>query len=206
MPASVTGNYGVLALGGTAEPHRVALTGLGSARIADGIPVPDAAITIGNCNRRPSGLPYCGDVLMSSLTGAEMSVLSGYFRSPFPSTKGFSAYRMPGVAVHGPLIFAFSLVGFFLCWPHPMLRPLLIVWVLAGLYLGRDIAIICHYAPLLIIICWAVAGFVLFRPALILRFGSHVLISAMLSVGLGAVLFLVAFKMTREEHFERSKG
>jgi hypothetical protein len=133
--------------------------------------------------------------------------LFAYFRFPFPSAKGFSAYRTPGVAVHGPLILAFSLVGFFLCWPHPMLRPLLIIWVLAGLYLGRDIAIICHYAPLLIMICWAVAGFVLFRPAPILRFGaSHVLISAMLSVGLGAILFLVAFKMTRKENFEGSNG
>jgi len=129
-----------------------------------------------------------------------------YFRSPFPSAKGFSAYRMPGVAVHGPLILAFSLVGFFLCWPHPMLRPLLIVWVLAGLYLGRDIAILCHYAPLLIIICWAVAGFVLFRTTTILRFGaSHPLTSIVLSVGVGTVLFLVAFLMTREVIFERSK-
>jgi hypothetical protein len=72
------------------------------------------------------------------LGGVTMSVLS-YFRSPFPSTEGFSAYRMPGVAVHGPLIFASVFVGFFLCWPHPMLRPLLTIWVLGGIYLGRDI-------------------------------------------------------------------
>jgi hypothetical protein len=143
---------------------------------------------------------------MSSLTGAEVSVLS-YFRSPFPSTKGFSAYRMPGVAVHGPLIFTFVFVGFFLCWPHPMLRPLLIIWVLGGLYLGRDFTILCHYSPLLTLIAWGASAVVLFRPAPILRFGaSHVLISAMLSVGLGAVLFLVAFKMTREENFAGSKG
>jgi hypothetical protein len=45
---------------------------------------------------------------------------------------------MPGLAVHGPLIFSSALVGFLLCWPHPMLRPFLIVWVFAGFYLGRD--------------------------------------------------------------------
>jgi hypothetical protein len=52
-----------------------------------------------------------------------------YFRHPFPSTEGFSAYRMPGMAVHGPLILASTLAGFFLCWPHGILRPLLAVWV-----------------------------------------------------------------------------
>jgi hypothetical protein len=113
---------------------------------------------------------------------------------------------MPGGLVHWPLIFAFTFVGFFLCWPHPILRPLLIVWVLAGLYLGREVAILCHYTPLLTFICWAVAGAVLFRPAPIARFGaSHVVISALLSVGVGTVLSLIAFKMTREEKFKGAK-
>lgn len=123
-----------------------------------------------------------------------------YFRSPFPSTKGFSAYRMPGVAVHGPLILAFSSVGFFLCWPHPMLRPLFAVWILAGVYLGRDIAVRCHYYPLLTLISWGISGVVLFKLAPIMRFGiSHVVIPALLSVALGIVLFSVAFVMTREK-------
>lgn len=122
-----------------------------------------------------------------------------YFRSPFPSRQGFSAYRMPGALVHGPLIFAATLVGFFLCWPHPLLRPLLIVWVLAGLYLGRDLAILCHYAPLLTLICWAAAGLVLFRPAPILRLGvSRPLVSAWLSVAAATILLLVAVHMTRD--------
>jgi len=121
-----------------------------------------------------------------------------YFRSPFPSTKGFSAYRMPGAAVHGPLIFAFAFVGFFLCWPHPMLRPLLIVWILAGLYLGRDIAILCHYNALLTLISWAAFAGVLFKPAPIARFGaSHIVIPSILSAVVGAVLFFVAFAITR---------
>jgi hypothetical protein len=121
-----------------------------------------------------------------------------YFRSPFPSTRGFSAYRMPGALVHLPLLLAATVAGFFLCWPHPLLRPLLILWVLAGLYLGRDLAIWCHYAPLLTLICWAVAGFVLLRPAPILRLGAtRPLLSAMLSAAVGSILLLVAIRMTR---------
>lgn len=122
-----------------------------------------------------------------------------YFRSPFPSAKGFSAYRMPGVAVHGPFFAACAAVGFFLCWPHPLLRPLLIVWVLAGLYLGRDVAILCHYNPLLTLISWFACGIVLIRSRPIAGFGaSHLIISALLSVVAGAVLLLVAVAMTRE--------
>ncbi len=135
---------------------------------------------------------------MLSCYKGELSVLS-YFRSPFPSTKGFSAYRMPGVAVHGPLIFSFTSVGFLLCWPHLMLRPFLIVWLLAGVYLGRDIAILCHHNPLLTLISWAAFAAVLFKPGAIARFGaSHVAIPAMLSILAGAILLLVAFAMTRE--------
>jgi len=130
-----------------------------------------------------------------------------YFRSPFPSTRGFSAYRMPGVAVHGPLIFSAAFVGFLLCWPHPMLRPLLIVWVLAGLYLGRDIAILCHYNPLLTLVSWAAFGIVLFKPGPIARFGtSHVVIPALLSIVVGAILFFVALAATREETRSRPEN
>ncbi|PYP87947.1 MAG: hypothetical protein DMG65_15960 [Candidatus Angelobacter sp. Gp1-AA117] len=127
-----------------------------------------------------------------------MSALS-YFRSPFPSTAGFSAYRMPGMAVHAPLILSFSVVGFFLCWPHEMLRPLLLVWVLGGVYLGRDITILCHYNPLLTLLSWAAFGIVVFAPHRIASFGaSHVVLSGVLSVVVGAVLGLVAFGMTRD--------
>jgi hypothetical protein len=107
---------------------------------------------------------------------------------------------MPGVAVHGPLILAASLLGFLLCWPHPMLRPLVAAWVLAGVYPGRDLTIRCHYNPLLTILCWAGSAIVLVRPAPIARFGaSHGVIAAVLSLAVGALLFLVAFVMTREE-------
>ena len=130
--------------------------------------------------------------------------LFAYFRSPFPSTQGFSAYRMPGMAVHGPLILASALVGFFLCWPHAVLRPLTMIWVLAGLYLGRDIAVLCHYNGLLTLVSWGASALVFIKPAPIARFGAaHIVVSALLSAALGAVLFLVAFAMSREAARER---
>jgi hypothetical protein len=122
-----------------------------------------------------------------------------YFRFPFPSTKGFSAYRTPGLAVHGPLIFAAAFAGFLLCWPHPILRPLLIVWVLAGVYLGRDLTILCHYNPLLTLVSWAVCGVVLFKPGLLARFGaSHIVAPAIASLTVGFTLFFVALAAMRE--------
>jgi len=133
------------------------------------------------------------------MSGDELPMLA-YFRSPFPSTEGFSAYRMPGSAVHGPLLVASTLVGFFLCWPHPVLRPLLIVWMLAGLYLGRDVAVLCHYNPLFTLISWAASVFVFFKAASIASFGrSHVVMAAVISGAVGTVLFVVAFAMTREK-------
>jgi hypothetical protein len=105
---------------------------------------------------------------------------------------------MPGLAVHGPLILTFSSVGFLLCWPHPVLRPALIVWFIAGLYLSRDVAILCHYAPLLTLISWGVSIVVLVKSASIARFGvSHTVIPAIFSVALTCVLCVVAFVVTR---------
>jgi hypothetical protein len=77
-----------------------------------------------------------------------------YFRRPFPSREGFSAYRFPGVAAHMPFLVALTTTGILLCGASPLLRPLIIVWVVAGLFLGRDLAIICHYAPPLLLLIW----------------------------------------------------
>jgi len=100
--------------------------------------------------------------------------------------------------VHGPLILCGALAGYFLCWPHPVLRPLLLVWVLAGIYLGRDITILCHYNPLLTLLSWTAFVLVIMNPAGMAKFGAaHAGISAALSLVLGALLFIVAFSMTR---------
>ena len=134
-----------------------------------------------------------------SFSRGEVPVLS-YFRSPFPSTKGFSAYRMPGVAVHGPLIVCCLLVGVLLCWPHSVLRPLLIFWVLAGVYLGRDITVLCHYNPLLTLVCWAAFVMVILKHIPIAKFGAaHVAIPGIISAFVGALVFFVARTMTRRE-------
>lgn len=121
-----------------------------------------------------------------------------YFRTPFPSAQGFSAYRMPGVAVHGPLLFVFSLTGFCLCWQHPLLRLFLAVWILAGLYLGRDIAVFCHYAPLLTLACWAICAVAIHKAKSIAVFGAaHGFMAALFSLAAALVLFLTARVMTR---------
>ena len=105
---------------------------------------------------------------------------------------------MPGAAVHIPLLAAFALIGFFLCWPHPVLRLLLIVWVLAGLYLGRDIAIFCHYVPLLTLVVWVAFAAVLLKASSISKFGvSHFVMPAVLSVAVGAGLTFVALAHVR---------
>lgn len=126
-----------------------------------------------------------------------MSVFS-YFRSPFPSTQGFSAYRMPGVAVHIPWLAAFSFIGFALCWPHPALRVFVVFWFLAGLYFGRDIAIYCHYAPLLTLIIWVGCMIVLNKAKAIAGFGAgHVAAPALLSAAVTALVVFVAWKVAQ---------
>ena len=76
------------------------------------------------------------------------------------SRQGFSAYRFPGLAAHVPFFLVFSLSGLLLCG----VGPLLLVWMVAGLYLGRDVAVICHYALVLLPVIW-IAMFVLLSEA-----------------------------------------
>ena len=83
-----------------------------------------------------------------------------YFRAPFPSRQGFSAYRSPGPVAHFVFFLASMFLGLLLCGPS----PLLLVWAVAGIYLGRDFAILCHYAPLLFVLILG-ALFVVFMAA-----------------------------------------
>ena len=81
---------------------------------------------------------------------------------------------------------------------------MMMIWVLAGLYLGRDIAVLCHYNGLLTLVCWGAAALVFFKPGPIARFGAaHMVISALISAALGTVLFLVAFAMSRETGLQK---
>jgi hypothetical protein len=89
-----------------------------------------------------------------------------YFIRPFPSTQGFSAYRFPGMLVHLPLFLIFLFIGLYLNLGTPWLRPFIALYVVIGLYLGRDIAIYAHYNPLIIL---AVILLIIFSPALITK-------------------------------------
>lgn len=74
-----------------------------------------------------------------------------YFRSPFPRAEGFSAYRMPGIVVHLPIIFFFIWLGAGLAFGDPWLYPLFLVYLVIGVYFGRDVAILAHYIGLITI-------------------------------------------------------
>jgi len=71
--------------------------------------------------------------------------LIDYLRHPFPSRQGFSAYRFPGLIVHVPIALFFVVLGSSLTLWDPYLWPLLLIYLLVGLYLGRDLAIFAHY-------------------------------------------------------------
>ncbi|HTC94841.1 MAG TPA: hypothetical protein VK699_15475 [Terriglobales bacterium] len=122
-----------------------------------------------------------------------------YFRAPFPSAQGFSPYRFPGMMAHLPLLLASVFTGFLLCWPHPVLRLLLVVWILAGLYLGRDFAILCHYAPFLVLVVWAAAAILVAKAPAISKFGaSHTVIPAVISFGVAVVFIAHVYRSNKE--------
>lgn len=75
-----------------------------------------------------------------------------YFRHPFPSTEGFSAYRSPGLLVHLPGLGMFLLLALFLSPDGPWLFPYLLLYGFIGLYVGRDLAILAHSIPLLTLV------------------------------------------------------
>lgn len=78
-------------------------------------------------------------------------LLVEYLASPFPKATGFSPYRFPGLIVHLPVMSLFLLVGARLTFWHPILYPLFLAHLFAGIYMGRDIAIFGHYNPLITI-------------------------------------------------------
>jgi hypothetical protein len=123
-----------------------------------------------------------------------------YFRTPFPSRRGFSAYRFPGLAAHIPFLAALGMTGILLCGSNPLLRPLIIVWVVAGLFLGRDLAIICHYAPPLLLLIWAAMYAVVAEAKPLGAFGRrHPAVGVLLTVVLLALQIWIARRSTRTE-------
>jgi len=92
-------------------------------------------------------------------------VLLAYFKHPFPKAEGFSAYRMPGLLVHVPVMLIFGSLGVWLCASNPWLYPLFLVYAVAGVYLGRDLAILAHYNGFILFGVLAAAFFLVgFHP------------------------------------------
>jgi hypothetical protein len=91
---------------------------------------------------------------------------AAYFIRPFPRTQGFSAYRFPGILVHLPLFLIFLFLGLYLNLGTTWLWPFIILYIVIGLYLGRDIAVYAHYNPLITV---AVILFIIFSPTLITK-------------------------------------
>jgi len=89
-----------------------------------------------------------------------------YFIRPFPGTQGFSAYRFPGMLLHIPLFLVFLFLGLYLNLGTIWLKPFILLYIVIGLYLGRDVAIYAHYNPLITL---AVILLIIFSPALITK-------------------------------------
>jgi hypothetical protein len=68
--------------------------------------------------------------------------------------------------VHLPLFFIFLFIGLYLNLGTPWLRPFIVVYIVIGLYLGRDIAIYAHYNPLIIL---AIILLIIFSPTLVTK-------------------------------------
>ena len=68
--------------------------------------------------------------------------------------------------VHLPLFFIFLFLGLYLNLGTTWLWPFIVLYIVIGLYLGRDIAIYAHYNPLIIL---TVILFIIFSPSLITK-------------------------------------
>jgi len=60
----------------------------------------------------------------------------------------------------------FLFIGLYLNLGTPWLRPFIILYIVIGLYLGRDIAVYAHYNPLITV---AVVLLIIFSPSLITK-------------------------------------
>jgi hypothetical protein len=81
---------------------------------------------------------------------------SGYFRDPFPSARGHSPYRFPGLLVHVPVWLAFLVLGYQLNGQQAWLYPAVVGYCIIGLYLGRDLAVLAHYNLYIVLLVLAV--------------------------------------------------
>jgi hypothetical protein len=81
----------------------------------------------------------------------DFKYLVDYFSKPFPGRKGFSPYRNPGYLVHIPVIACSLLASAFLSTNKAGLLCFSPLFLVVGLYAGRDLAILAHYNPFITI-------------------------------------------------------
>jgi hypothetical protein len=124
----------------------------------------------------------------------------GYFAAPFPSRKGFAAYRSPGPVVHLPAWAALSFVGLALLLPHGYLGWAACLWVLAGLYLGRDLAIFCHYLPFLTLVVLAGCALALAKGDDVFKWGGRhgPILAIVLTLAIAALVAVNALRFARQ--------
>ncbi|MBI5394974.1 MAG: hypothetical protein HZA91_06710 [Verrucomicrobia bacterium] len=128
-----------------------------------------------------------------------LELLKAYFSRPFPSREGFSAYRSPGAAVHGPILLGNLFLAAILCLPYPALWPFILVYLAAGLYGGRDVAVLCHYAPVLTLVVWALFFVLLvYGPRLFQALQTRPMLHLIVSVSASLIVLAVfAFHVWR---------
>ena len=77
---------------------------------------------------------------------------------------------------------------------------MLVIWLIAGLYIGRDVAVFSHYAPVLLLVIWAAMLGLSWGARAVARFGrDHREAGLWLSFLVLLVQIGVAWKMTRRE-------
>lgn len=87
-----------------------------------------------------------------------------YFAHAFPKAEGFSSYRMPGPAFHLSFIVLMAALGLAICFSERGTAPLLAVWIVVGVYAGRDLTSLAHYYPVLVLLWLAGLLAALFMP------------------------------------------
>ena len=132
-----------------------------------------------------------------------MTKLIDYFRSPFPGLFGsrigtFSAYKMPGLAVQLPVLLAFGVLGLVATQLRLGLLPIGLFWVIAGTYLGRDLAILCHYFLILAPVAWIAISWGI--PSIIDQLPEPLPFSLMmgLTAAIGSIWGLVIYLQTKD--------
>jgi hypothetical protein len=122
-----------------------------------------------------------------------------YFARPFPSRKGSSAYRSPGPVVHIAAWAMISFLGLALSLPHGYFGWVSLLWLVAGLYLARDLAIYCHYLPVLTLPVLAGCILVWLKGNAIFGWGERhsPLLAIALTLALTALLLISAVRVAR---------